>query len=483
MKNIKKIILFFSLILYAILLLVYSNSQGVWHDEIYSKTFINGHSAYNFEGSELKEVNDVFTMDSIKEILIKDKFFENFNLQIQHEGHPPIYFISLKVWSLIFGQSEMALRSFSIFSGLLLLLVLYSLMKSNSKTNDASLLVILLLMFNPFLFYFFSEARMYSLALLFAGLTFSFWIKYNNADDKNNKSFIFYTISATALLYTHYYGLFFILTLIFFEIIKKGISKDFIKSGLPLLFFLPWIFMIKKQLSFHSNHWTDGSYTFVDSIKGFTNGLTELLFSPVSQASNLEYSVTAIAILAMIVFVFKSVNGKFWVLGMCVYFFLIYLFDLLLDHHTIIIPRYYIFILIFLSWGLFKVFEKVNVKLKIFTFLVLVSVGGFSIFQIYNLERAPKQMFREVASYIDNRYEPASTLIVIETRGPVVFGIANYIQGNFHVVFIEDYEPYENYNNVVFIEEVLGISYRNLEDRNLKEGLNIVPFVGLNLYE
>jgi hypothetical protein len=252
---------------------------------------------------------------------------------------------------------------------------------------------------------------------------------------------------------------------------------------LPFLLFAPWTLMIRKQLIFHSNHWTDGSYSFLESIGGFINGISELLFSPVSSPFLIEQILTVFLLISLVLLLWNDKKGRYWILGIVFYFFQIFVFDQLLDHHTIIIPRYYIFILIFIIWGVYNVFERINKSIRVILVSIYLIIGASSIYQIFNLDRAPKQMFRELSSYIDINYNADNTLIVIENKGPLVFGIANYIQGNFDVVYASDYRPNEKYLNVIFVEELLGISYRNNNYNINKKGLKLIPFVGINLYE
>jgi len=319
--------------------------------------------------------------------------------------------------------------------------------------------------------------------MLFAILSFNFWVKYQNSVRKVTKDYLMFVLSATALLYTHYYGVFFLTTLLFFEIIKNGLTNRILKSLLPLLLFSPWLFIIRKQLVFHSNHWTDGSYSIFDSISGFINGISELLFSPVSSLLIIEQVITLIFLIFLLVLLSKEKKGRYWILGVGIYFLQIFIFDQLLDHHTIIIPRYYIFILIFIIWGVFNVYEKIPKIVRVFSFSLYIIIGANSIHQIYQLERAPKQMYREISSYIDVNYNEENTLIVFENKGPSIFGVANYIKGNFNVVYAADYLSNNKYKNIIFIEEVLGISYLNSIVNVNRDGLKLVPFVGVNLYE
>lgn len=492
MKLSSKIVVFSLFLGYSTFALLFSNKQGFWHDEIYTLTFMKGISAYPFEGGTLYNVNDELAIDTYKNLLNEDNFLLNFPLQILHEGHPPLYFGFLKIWSITFGYNELALRSFSVLCGVLFLLVLFNLIRYRTKKENTALILLIFTMFNPFLFYYFTEARMYALAMLFAILTFKYWLSFYNTKRFKSLEFLYFTLSSTALLFTHYYGIFFITTLIFFDIIKNGIKANSLLYAFPFILFSPWILVIRKQLSFHAVHWTDGSFSLYESVYGFANGIVELLFSPVSTSLLIERIITLLLVVTIIKFSSLVYLRKLIIWGAILYFIQIFIFDQFLDHHTIIVPRYYAFILILFLWSLMKVLEYTKKKIIYIIILIFLLVSANSIFDIYNLQRAPKQMYRELASYIDVNKDSNKTLIVIESEGTLVWGIANYISNNFQVVFTKDYKSDNRFSNVIFTVETLDIHFDetldyNYEDEriinNEQKRLKLIPFVGVNLYE
>jgi 4-amino-4-deoxy-L-arabinose transferase-like glycosyltransferase len=145
---------------------------------MYTLSFLKGVSIYNFEGSIWSKQDTIYDVNHFKTLLAEDNFYSNFPTLILHEGHPPLYFVLLKPWSYVFGFSEVALRSFSLCCGLISLLVLFTLFRKKAKHTYTAWLVLIMLIFNPFLFYFFTEARMYALAFLLAVLSFRYWIVY-----------------------------------------------------------------------------------------------------------------------------------------------------------------------------------------------------------------------------------------------------------------------------------------------------------------
>ncbi|MGQ0602393.1 MAG: glycosyltransferase family 39 protein [Anaerolineales bacterium] len=87
--------------------------------------------------------------------------------------HPPGYYILLKFWRDVAGESEFTLRGFSALTGILLVAVVYRVGQSLFG-GRAAVIATLLAAINPFLIYYSQEARMYSLLALTGAA--SFWL-------------------------------------------------------------------------------------------------------------------------------------------------------------------------------------------------------------------------------------------------------------------------------------------------------------------
>lgn len=485
MKKIEYVILISVLLVYAGLGLYYANSQGFWHDEVYTLTFLKGISAYEFQGSTIHHINTEFSLGMLHQHLAEDYFIENFSTQILHEGHPPLYFILLKMWSGIFGYSELALRSFSLICGIISILVLFTLVKKQFEGSKTAWYVLVILIANPFLFFFFSEARMYGLAFLLAVLAFKYWIRIFN-EEYSKKNLALFVLFASLLLYTHYYGLFFLGTLGAISIVKLRFKRVVSVFTLPLLIFVPWMFVIPNQLDFHTIHWTDGAYGLGESFLGFCKGLLNLLVSPMSGFSLFEGIATTLIVILIIAFSRpKKKIILFLLIGFVIYFFQLFLFDTITDHHTIVVPRYYIFILIPLFWVIGLSISKLINYQKLILSGLLVSITTVSSYNVFSRNRAPKQMYREVGAYIDNNFSASNTLLVLEPRGSMAWGLSNYISQDFSIVRASDFQSEMlGSKRAVFIDEMLGVSFReNLKNNEEQENMKLVPFIGVFIYK
>jgi len=100
--------------------------------------------------------------------------------------HPPLYYLLLKFWTILFGYSEIALRFPSVIFGVLTIYFLY---KIGGKKAAVLMAV------NPLVIYYSQEARMYSLAMLLITASVWFFVK------KSKKLFVLFFLAA---LYTDY---------------------------------------------------------------------------------------------------------------------------------------------------------------------------------------------------------------------------------------------------------------------------------------
>ncbi|MEK7127563.1 MAG: glycosyltransferase family 39 protein [Patescibacteria group bacterium] len=135
--------------------------------------------------------------------------------------HPPLYYLILKLWTNVFGYSEIALRMPSVIFGVLTVFFIYKL-----GGKKAALFMAL----NPLAIYYSQEARMYGLAA-FAVTAAVFFFR--------RKNYLWWGLFFLIGLYTDYL-VWFMLPVFFFY--KR-------KSILIIIFLFPLFFLLKEQLS------------------------------------------------------------------------------------------------------------------------------------------------------------------------------------------------------------------------------------------
>jgi len=186
--------------------------------------------------------------------------------------HPPGYYILLKFWRSVAGESELALRGLSAFYGVLLVAVVY---RTGREWFGgwAGMGAALLAAINPFLIYYAQEARMYSQLALMAALSFWLFMRARSLENwrKNWLLFTGYWLFTALGLYTQYAFGFVILAQLLLIAIDSGLtlfnrpiaqSPNYSIKNLPsiilnplrlftvpFLFFLPWLPTAVRHLS------------------------------------------------------------------------------------------------------------------------------------------------------------------------------------------------------------------------------------------
>ncbi|MCX7928130.1 MAG: glycosyltransferase family 39 protein [Patescibacteria group bacterium] len=163
---------------------------------------------------------------------------------IKFDNHPPFYYIALKFWINLFGQSEIAIRSLSLVFGILTIYLTYQIARLFDEVKKSvfgfsfPFLVAFLMSISQFAVYFSQEARMYQMAAFFAACVFYFFLLALK-NDKKIYWFLF-SLSSIVLLYTDYLPIFFLpvpfLILLFYKSKYKLLIKPYLISLAPVFF-------------------------------------------------------------------------------------------------------------------------------------------------------------------------------------------------------------------------------------------------------
>lgn len=156
--------------------------------------------------------------------------------------HPPLFYVLLKIWISIAGESLFWLRFFPVFFSILALIPFILFCRQLKFSSPTIAGAVTFLAFNGSLIKYSQEVRMYS--LLFCLGLFSMWlfVRFLNT----NKGFIALILVNILLVYTHYYGWLVVVSevLAIWIIAREGIKKILLMFAVTALSFAPWAYAI-----------------------------------------------------------------------------------------------------------------------------------------------------------------------------------------------------------------------------------------------
>lgn len=214
-------ILMFGLILRFIVL-----NQSLWHDE------------------------------AIGALVVRDMSIkEMFNGYLVVDNHPPLYYLILKLQTLLFGFSEISLRFPSVIVGMGTIYLTYKIAKLYDEKGNTPIVSSLLLATSQLHIYYSQEARMYALTAFLVCLYFyiHLLISKNIKFVSKAKLFVFLSI-AFMLIFSSDYPASVVFIIVFIDLlIKREKPKTFFTYAFTvipsLLFLLFWFPYFLKQIS------------------------------------------------------------------------------------------------------------------------------------------------------------------------------------------------------------------------------------------
>jgi uncharacterized membrane protein len=169
-----------------------------------------------------------------------------FSVVIADVVHPPIFYVLLKSWIFLGGQSELWLRLFPVLTAIASIvpftLLCRELHLSRMETNFALLLVSV----NGYLIYYSQELRMYSLLLFLSLTSLLLFVRFLRAAPAGFPVPLF--LVNLCLVYTQYYGW----IVVFAELVILLVSRhqglrNFSLSVLAaIVCFSPWAFLVGR---------------------------------------------------------------------------------------------------------------------------------------------------------------------------------------------------------------------------------------------
>lgn len=216
--------------------------------------------------------------------------------------HPPLYYVLLRGWRELLGESEFGLRSFSAFAGVLTVAATVALAQfffpTSKRGQTAGIVVVaagLMAAINPTLVYYSQETRMYAMLALVSSLSTLTLLGWLYAGRRWPWA-LAYVLVTTAGLYTHYfYPAMFVLQglIVLVWLLREHVTLVFAPLrltavphwsrvplawvgmvGVSLLLYLPWVPIFLRQTGGRDTERASIPGFFWDSIRWMTFGET-----------------------------------------------------------------------------------------------------------------------------------------------------------------------------------------------------------------
>ena len=160
--------------------------------------------------------------------------------------HPPLFYVLLKLWIAIGGESLLWLRLLPVVLSTAALVPLILLCRELKLQANEINFAIALLAVSGYLIKYAQEVRMYSLLFFVSCLSLWLFVKYVNAKNKSILFLAALTAVNILLVYSHYYGWFVvIIEAITLLIWWRRKALGFLLSlVLAILSYLPWLYLI-----------------------------------------------------------------------------------------------------------------------------------------------------------------------------------------------------------------------------------------------
>lgn len=293
---------------------------------------------------------------------------------LQTDIHPPLYTILLWLWTNMFGQTEIAVRTLSALIGTMITPATYLLGKE-LQSKKAGLLAATLTTISPFLITYSQEARMYTLFMLLSILSTYYAYKYSK-----NRHVTGYLVTTILLIYTHYLSWILILAQALYVLTKHpNRIKKHLLIGLGLLAsYIPWNEYLRQQLqNLGGVSWIQPTthQQIIETMIFLTGG-------------TYMFSATIFLLLLSTLYIYKEKKET--------YLLLLTLFPptilVLLSFHTpLIVPRYIAYLSVFIILLISTTIDNIttNNKQKILIALLLIVLTVPSLTTLYKERTQP----------------------------------------------------------------------------------------------
>jgi hypothetical protein len=434
----------------AIIQIVVARQSSLWVDEVFSLALATGHSLDHPAAKANPMLGDFIEGDQPWPV-------QQFQRYLQHshppaspariiravllaDTHPPLYYILLYLWTLVFGTTDMALRSLSIACSLACLPLLISIARRIGGEGTI-LPSCMLFLFSPLGIYYSTEGRMYSLLWLCVLATISATLLLGERGASFGRC-AFWISASAAGLFTHYFFVFPWLATVAYLLITPGkLSRAALFACLSVtaVVILPWYVHLPESMG----AWRVTKDWLTRPPGGFNRvtALYERTVQPFSGRGGLWQSNPISGIAALILFggialalmwrlrlqAFTKQRTLLW-LAFCAACASPLVFDLIWHTYTLAIPRYAMAALPLAYLLAGAGVACLGRGAQLLALVLLVAAWGPSVWQICRTPWRSLPPLRELSRAASEKTDMADLILVHATPSGML-GIARYATG------------------------------------------------------
>ena len=285
----------------------YIEDKVFWVDEVATAVRISGYTIP--EVIDDLQAKDIVSREDLLQyqVINRDRNLKDtWQALTKSPEHAPLYFLLVRFWLQLWGNSIGVMRSLSAWLSLLIFPALYWLYRELFNQSPASWLGIMLMSVSPFYVAYAQEARPYSLwtvTILLMSASFLRAIRVNN-----RQCWTIYIVNLVLGFYTSLFSIFIAvfqgvyLLLVKLENQRQLIKNYYISMAIAFLIFSPWfvIILTNKQSLQDNTVWMRNSINVADLIATWI-GTILLIFGDLPISPDVDAVQMAIAVLIMLV--------------------------------------------------------------------------------------------------------------------------------------------------------------------------------------
>lgn len=437
---------------------------------------------------------------------------------IATDVHVPFYHIILHFWQLFLGNGVATGRILSLLFFALTIPTVFLLGKrafdrredsNGDRRSSIALFATALVAISPFLSWYGSEIRMYSLLTFLTVLNQYFFISlYKNGSPR----WFWYGLTAVLGMFTHYFFFFVLITEFVFylahrKLFAPGSFKRFvILAGIILIVFAPWIYYVYSIQEISQSQPALQEPT----TQNLFNTFSQFMFG--FQDDHLNTLILSLWPLAALLAFFtlnkdrrSSVNARFFFLSAVLPITLAFIFSIAV--RPLYLTRYLISsvpaLYLFIGWIISGYPKKLAKTLQV---ILIAAMAITLVVQAKSPNTPVRENFKEVAEYL---YENTTSSDIIVVSAPfIVYPIEYYYQGSSNIVTLPIWNRFirgalPEFNEAKLPQEVdqlkgshqrmwvvlaydqgyeeivrlyLDTHFERLEDHNFSPGLNLYSY-------